>query len=83
MPAYFLKFIGACEVAGALGLILPGLFKIHSELTALAAVGLVTIMTGATFLTAEGGQIAVADRCDYTAAPRHTARPKEHFIVFS
>jgi uncharacterized membrane protein YphA (DoxX/SURF4 family) len=48
----FLRFIGACEVLGALGLILPGLFRIRQVLTPLAAAGLVIIMTGAVVLTA-------------------------------
>jgi hypothetical protein len=51
LPAPFLKFIGACEVTGALGLILPGLLRIRTDLTPLAAAGLVIIMTGATVAT--------------------------------
>ena len=51
LPAPFLKFIGACEVTGALGLILPGLLRIRTGLTPLAAAGLVIIMTGATVVT--------------------------------
>src|SRR5437764_2638373 len=51
LPAVFLKFIGACEVTGALGLILPGLLRIRTGLTPLAAAGLVIIMTGATVVT--------------------------------
>jgi len=51
LPALFLKFIGACEVTGALGLILPGLLRIRTGLTPLAAAGLVIIMTGATVVT--------------------------------
>lgn len=47
MPGDFIKFIGICETLGALGLILPGLTKIRTELTALAAAGLVIIMSGA------------------------------------
>ena len=51
LPAIFLKFIGACEVTGALGLILPGVFNIKRGLTPLAAAGLVIIMIGATTVT--------------------------------
>jgi len=51
LPAVFLKFIGACEVTGALGLILPGIFNIKRGLTPLAAAGLVIIMIGATTVT--------------------------------
>src|SRR5688572_33466457 len=47
LPVLFLRFIGLCEVLGAVGLILPGLFRIHRELTPLAATGLVVIMVGA------------------------------------
>ena len=61
MPVLFLRFIGACEILGALGLILPGLFRIRPGLTPLAAAGLVIIMIGATVTTAAvmGPQLAV------------------------
>jgi hypothetical protein len=52
LPAGFLKFIGACEVLGALGLVLPGLFRVRRELTPLAAAGLMVIMLGAVVVTA-------------------------------
>lgn len=52
LPIGFLRFIGVCEVLGALGLVLPGLTGIRRELTALAAVGLVVIMAGATLVSA-------------------------------
>ena len=51
MSAAFIKFIGVCEVLGALGLILPGLLKIRTELTPIAAGGLVIIMIGAVVVT--------------------------------
>jgi len=51
LPGWFLRFIGVCEVAGALGLILPGLTRIRPGLTPLAAAGLVIIMVGATATT--------------------------------
>ncbi len=51
LPAGFLKFIGACEVLGALGLVLPGLFHVQLGLTPLAAAGLVVIMAGAVVVT--------------------------------
>jgi hypothetical protein len=47
-PGLLLRFIGACEVLGAMGLLLPGLFRIGTYLTPLAAAGLVIIMIGAT-----------------------------------
>jgi uncharacterized membrane protein YphA (DoxX/SURF4 family) len=60
LPVLFLRFIGACEVLGAVGLILPGVFRIHRELTPLAAAGLVIIMIGATVVTAIGGDVTPA-----------------------
>ena len=56
----FLKFIGLAEVAGALGLVLPGILRVGRGLTSLAAAGLVIIMVGATVLTAAAGQIGPA-----------------------
>ena len=55
LPGLFLRFIGTAEVAGALGLILPGLLRIRPLLTPLAACGLVIIMIGATVVTLAGG----------------------------
>lgn len=52
VPGPFLRFIGAAEVLGALGLVLPGLVGIWPVLTPLAAAGLVLIMIGATAITA-------------------------------
>jgi hypothetical protein len=51
LPGLFIRFIGVAEVMGALGLILPGVFRIRQSLTPLAAAGLVIIMTGATVIT--------------------------------
>jgi hypothetical protein len=51
LPGLFIRFIGGCEVLGALGLILPGLTRIRPQLTALAARGLVLIMLGAAMFT--------------------------------
>ena len=58
MDGMFLKFIGLCETLGALGLILPGLFRIRPGLTGVAAAGLVVIMVGATVLTVDQGVLA-------------------------
>jgi uncharacterized membrane protein YphA (DoxX/SURF4 family) len=60
LPGLFLRFIGVCEVLGALGLILPGLLHIQEVLTPLAAAGLVVIMIGATVITASGANAAAA-----------------------
>jgi uncharacterized membrane protein YphA (DoxX/SURF4 family) len=46
-PVLFIRFIGVCEVLGAIGLILPGLTGIKPGLTPLAAAGLVIILIGA------------------------------------
>jgi uncharacterized membrane protein YphA (DoxX/SURF4 family) len=60
IPVLFLRFIGVCEVLGALGLILPGLLRIRPGLTPLAAAGLVIIMIGATVVNLMSGTPAVA-----------------------
>jgi hypothetical protein len=60
LPGAFIKFIGICETLGALGLVLPGLTKIRTDLTALAASGLVVIMIGATVISAARGPVASA-----------------------
>ncbi len=51
LPALFLRFIGIAEIAGALGLILPGALRIRPGLTPLAAAGLTIVMIGATVTT--------------------------------
>ena len=60
LPGSFLRFIGVCEVLGAIGLILPGLLRIRQGLTPLAAAGLVIIMIGATTLTVASGDVVGA-----------------------
>src|SRR5437870_9371342 len=60
LPGWFLRFIGLAETLGALGLVLPGLLRIRTGLTSLAAAGLVIIMIGATAVTWTGGMVAVA-----------------------
>jgi uncharacterized membrane protein YphA (DoxX/SURF4 family) len=60
LPGPFLKFIGVAEVAGAMGLILPGLVRTRPLLTPLAAAGLVIIMIGATVVTLATGEIVAA-----------------------
>ncbi len=51
LPVIVSRFVGLCELAGALGLILPGLLRIRPMLTPLAAAGLVLLMICATVLT--------------------------------
>lgn len=55
LPELFIRFIGVVEVLGALGLVLPGLFRIRRGLTALAATGLAIVMVGAVIITIAGG----------------------------
>ena len=59
-PALFVRFIGVCEVLGALGLILPGIFRVGPGLTPLAATGLIIIMVGAIVTTLKSGDVAPA-----------------------
>lgn len=59
-PMWFLKFIGVCEVLGALGLILPGLFRRQQHLTVFAAIGLTIIMIGAVIVTVIGPGFGMA-----------------------
>jgi len=51
LPDVFVRFIGVCEVLGAIGLMLPGLVRIKPWLTPVAAAGLGIIMAGATGTT--------------------------------
>ncbi|HEY3042218.1 MAG TPA: DoxX family protein [Pyrinomonadaceae bacterium] len=51
VPVLLLRFVGLCEFFGGLGLILPGIFRIRTRLTPLAATGLVIITVGATVVT--------------------------------
>ncbi len=76
-PGLFIRFIGVCETLGALGLILPGVFRRRRDLTPLAAVGLVIIMIGAVVVTiiADGvaagiGPMVVVLLCAFVAYGR-------------
>jgi len=55
LPGLFLRFIGVCEVLGAIGLILPGLLGIREGVTPVAAAALVILMIGATGYSLVGG----------------------------
>ena len=55
LPGWFFWFIGAVEILGGLGLLLPSLLRVKPVLTPLAAVGLVIVMIGATVLSIKGG----------------------------
>lgn len=84
----FVWFIGACELLGALGLILPGILRIRPEVTPVAAVCLVALticaavyqlMGGrpgsAAFALAVGAFCALVARSRRRSAPRGTPRP--------
>ena len=60
MPGWFLWFIGAAEVVGGLGLVLPWLLRVRPGLTPLAAALLAVIMAGATVVTVAIGGGATA-----------------------
>ncbi|HZT77142.1 MAG TPA: DoxX family protein [Vicinamibacterales bacterium] len=60
LPGWFMRFIGVAELLGGLGLVLPGAFRIHTELTPIAAAGLVIIMTGAVVVSVVGMGVAAA-----------------------
>ena len=55
LPGAFFWFLGVVETLGGLGLVLPGMLKIRTGLTPLAAAGLFIIMIGATVLSFKGG----------------------------
>jgi uncharacterized membrane protein YphA (DoxX/SURF4 family) len=59
LPGPLLRFIGAVEALGAVGLILPGVLRIRPGLTPLAAAGLVIIMLGATVIGLVSGDVAM------------------------
>ena len=59
LPHWFVLFIGAAEVLGGLGLILPWALGIMPRLTPIAAALLAVIMAGAVVVSAFGG-IAMA-----------------------
>jgi hypothetical protein len=60
LPIAFIHFIGICECLGALGLILPGVFRIRTSLTPLAAAGLTIIMIGAVVVSVLGMGVPAA-----------------------
>ena len=56
----FIKFIGAVELLGGLGLVLPGILRIKKFLTPLAAIGLTIVMLGAVIVTVAGDGVKLA-----------------------
>jgi uncharacterized membrane protein YphA (DoxX/SURF4 family) len=55
VPEGLVRFIGAAEVLGALGLILPALLRIQPILTPMAALGIATVMLFAIFFHGSRG----------------------------
>jgi uncharacterized membrane protein YphA (DoxX/SURF4 family) len=60
LPGWFLHFVGCAEILGGVGLVLPGILKIRTGLTPLAAEALVIIMIGATAVNVKTGQYGAA-----------------------
>jgi uncharacterized membrane protein YphA (DoxX/SURF4 family) len=60
LPQWLLLFVAVMEVLGGMGLILPGLLQIRTELVPLAAFGLLIIMIGATTVTLRTGTVQMA-----------------------
>jgi hypothetical protein len=59
LPGWFLLFIGAMEILGGIGLIVPALTRLRPALTPVAACGLVVIMIGATVVSMPMGAVAL------------------------
>lgn len=60
LPTALLRFIGVCEVLGAIGMILPGLTGIRPRLTAIDGVCLALIMAGASVINVVNGMAPFA-----------------------
>jgi uncharacterized membrane protein YphA (DoxX/SURF4 family) len=60
LSGWFLHFIGVAEILGAIGLVLPGILRIRTGLTPLAAAALVVIMVGATAVNLKIGHRGAA-----------------------
>src|ERR1700730_5167582 len=60
LPGWFLHFIGVAEILGLIGLVLPGILRIRTGLTPIAAAALVIIMIGATAVNLKVGQRGAA-----------------------
>ena len=57
VPAALVRFIGACELLGAIGLILPAATRILPKLTPLAASGLTLVMVLASLFHVSRGEL--------------------------
>lgn len=61
-PVALVRFIGAAELAGAIGLVLPSATRVKPWLTPLAAVGLATIMLLAMPVHVARGEVSMLAR---------------------
>ena len=59
VPEALVRFIGTSELLGAIGLLLPSIFKIQPKLSALAAAGLTTVMVLASLFHLVRGEYGV------------------------
>jgi len=59
LPPILHYFSGTAEILAGLGLILPGLTKIQTQLTPLAAAGLVLVMVGAMVFHISRGELQI------------------------
>lgn len=59
VPTWVVRLNGAAELLGALGLLLPSLTRVKPRLTALAALGLVTVMLLAAVFHVSRGEFAM------------------------
>ncbi len=82
VPAALVRLIGAAELAGALGLVLPSLTRIRPRLTMLAALGLVAVMGLASAFHLSRGEgvmlpvnLVLAALAAFVAWGRSTAAP--------
>lgn len=57
LPPALVRFIGAAELAGALGLVLPAITRVRPALTALAAAGLAVVMLFASVFHVARGEL--------------------------
>ncbi|MQB46004.1 DoxX family protein [Rhizobium sp. ICMP 5592] len=60
LPYWLLRFIGICELSGAIGIVLPTLTRILPRLAPLAALGFVMIQVLAIGFHAVRGELAMA-----------------------
>ena len=58
LPSFMVRFIGASEILGGVGLLLPALLRIKPVLTPVAAAGLVLVMVLAALFHISRGEFA-------------------------